>query len=186
MRKINIQSPPYKLSNEKYTERSQDVFSSVDGLLSFYSKKSFLRTPLLENITIKGFLKEDGEINIYLHEKDLINIPSDIRENFKFKYGLDSILFPGTLFFKGSLMEGFSYANLSQEISTFIVNGNIVSLKKVERATSIGKLKRIEDIIHLNSSFSIMSKNEELVKIKKYSKLNLEIDISIQFKRGAA
>jgi len=83
-------------------------------------------------------------------------------------------------------MEGFSYANLSQEISTFIVNGNIASLKKVERATSIGQLKRIEDTIHLNSSFSIISKNDEMVKIRKYSKLNLEIDISIQFKRGAA
>ena len=186
MRKINIQSPPRKSSNKEYKEKPQDVFSSVDGLLSFYSKKSFLRTPLLENITIKGFLKEEGEIIIYLHEKDLINIPSDIRENFKFKYGLDSILFPNTLFFKGSLMEGFSYANLSKEISTFIVNGNIASLKKVERATSIGKLKRIEDIVHLNSSFSIISKNDEMAKIRKYSKLNLEIDISIQFKRGAA
>lgn len=83
-------------------------------------------------------------------------------------------------------MEGFSYANLSQEISTFIVNGNIASLKKVERATSIGKLKLIEDIIHLNSCFSVISKHNEMAKTRKYSKLNLEIDISIQFKRGAA
>lgn len=174
-------------SRKKVSAKPQNLFSSIDGSLSFYYLKSFSRIPVLENVMVKGILKEDGTFIVYFNGKELINLPPEVRENLTYEYGLGSLLFPDTLFFKGSLMDGFSYSHLSEEISTYIVNGNIVPFNKAQRASSIGKLKKIEGVIHLNSSLIITPQNNEFTKPKKYSKLNLiGIDVSMQFKKGAA
>jgi hypothetical protein len=192
MKKISSQNSPLyhsrKISSrKKMGVRSQDLFPSIDGSLSFYYLKSFSKIPVLENIMVNGVLKEDGILIIYFNEKEFINVPSDIKENLKYEYGLSTVLFPDALFFEGSFMDGFSYDHLSEEISTYIVNGNIVPFNKAQRASSIGKLKKIEGVIHLNSSLIIRPQNNEFTKPKKYSKLNLiGIDISMQFKKGAA
>ena len=81
-------------------------------------------------------------------------------------------------------MDGFDFKDLSENISTYIVNGDMISFDKIKRASSIGKLKRMEDTIYSNSSMIILSENVELDAIQKYSKSNLGIDISMQFKRG--
>ena len=192
MKKISSQNAPLyqskkNSSREKWGVRSQNLFSSIDGSLSFYYIKSFSRLLVLENVMVKGILKENGIFIVYFNGKELINLPPEIRENLKYKYGLASLLFSDTLFFNGSLMDGFNYSHLSEEISTYIVNGNIVPFNKAQRTSSIGKLKKIEDVIHLNSSLTISPQNNELIKPKKHSKSNLiGIDISMQFKKGAA
>jgi len=192
MKKISSQNAPLyqskkNSSREKGGVRSQNLFSSIDGSLSFYYIKPFSRLLVLENVMVKGILKENGIFIVYFNGKELINLPPEIRENLKYKYGLASLLFSDTLFFKGSLMNGFNYGHLSEEISTYIVNGNIVPFNKAQRTSSIGKLKKIEDVIHLNSSLTISPQNNELIKPKKHSKSNLiGIDISMQFKKGAA
>jgi len=165
---------------------TQNLFSSVHGVLSFYSLKSFSRILLYENIIVKGVLKEDGAISIYLGGEDENSIPQirQINKNLKCKYGLGFIFFPDIFFFNGSLMDGFEFDSLSENISTFIVNGDMISFNKVRQASSIAKLKRMEDTIYLNSSITILSENVELDNIQKYSKSNLGIDISMQFKRG--
>jgi hypothetical protein len=174
-------------SRKKVSAKPQNLFPSIDGSLSFYYLKSFSRIPVLENVMVKGILKEDGTLIVYFNEKKLINLSPEVRENLKDEYGLGSLLFPDTLFFKGSLMDGFNYSHLSEEISTYIVNGNIVPFNKAQRASSIGKLKKIEGVIHLNSSLIITPQNNEFTKPKKHSKLNLiGIDVSMQFKKGAA
>ncbi len=192
MKKISSHnSPLYQSriisSREKVSDKPQNLFSSIDGSLSFYYLKSFSRIPVLENVMVKGILKEDGTFIVYFNGKEFINLAPEVRENLKYEYGLGSLLFPDTLFFKGSLMDGFNYGHLSEEISTHIVNGKIVPFNKAQRPSSIGKLKKIEGVIHLNSSLIITPQNNELTKFKKYSKSNLiGIDISMQFKKGAA
>ena len=187
MEKANYQTKILDVKRRMDTP-TQNLFSSVQGVLSLYSLNSFSRMSLYENITVKGVLKEDGAIHIYLGGEDEDFIPQihQINKTLQCKYGLGLIFFPDVLFFKGSLMDGFEFDNLSENISTFIVNGNMNSFNKVKRASSIGKLNRIEDIIYLNSSMTILSKNVELNTTQKYSKSNLGIDISMQFKRGIA
>ncbi len=168
-------------------EIRQDCFSSVNGDLSFYNLKSLSRTPMLENITISGVLREDGTVLIYFNEDEVMDMPVEIKENLNYTYGLGFMLFPDSLFFKGSIMDGFKYDHLSEEISTCIVNGNIIPFSNNQRASSIGKLKRIEDIIHLKSSLTITYRNNKLIKTKMPSKrLCLGIDISMQFKQAIA
>ena len=191
MKKVIINSSPQsKLkvisSKTKINRLPNDFFSSVNGFLSFYLLKSYSRTPISENISVNGALKEDGTFIIYFNEKEFINIPYEIKANLKCKYGLGSILFSNTLFFKGSLMDGFEYDHLSENTSTFIVNGDMVSFKKASRTSSIGKLKRINDIIYLNSNVTIKCKNEEFSKQQKYLNSKLGIDIFMEFKKGAA
>jgi len=191
MKKVIIyDSPESKLKiinpHEKTNKLPNKCFSSVNGFLSFYLLKSYSRTPILENISVNGALKEDGTFMIYFNEKEFINIPYEIKENLKCNYGLGSILFSNTLFFKGSLMDGFDYDHLSEKTSTFIVNGDMVSFKKASRTSSIGKLKRIDDIIYLNSNVTVKCKNEEFRKKRKYLNSNLGINISMEFKKGAA
>jgi len=191
MQKVTINdSPQNELKvippDTKINRLPNHFFLSVNGLLSFYLLKSYSRTPILENISVNGALKEDGTFMIYFNEKEFINIPCEIKENLKCKYGFRSILFSNTLFFKGSLMDGFDYDHLSENTSTFIVNGDMMSFKKAGRTSSIGKLKRINDIIYLNSNVTIKCKNEKLSERRKDLRSNLGIDISMEFKKGAA
>ncbi len=189
MNNINsLQTNPIEITqaNNKVDILTQKSFSSITGVLSFYTLKSFSKTPILENIMAKGVLKEDGNFIIYFNSKEFINVSPNIREDLKYKYRFSFVLFPDTLFFNGSLMDGFNYNHLSEDISTFIVNGDILPFNKANRASSIGKLKKIEDVIHLNSSLSITYINNSLIKHKKESKSSLiGVDISMQFKKGA-
>ena len=190
---MNVLNSPQKKpieilpENERITTESQDYFSSVNGFLSFYKLKSMSRTPIIENISAKGVLNGDGNFIIYFNSKEFINIPQKVRENLKCKYGFGFMLFPETLFFKGSIMDGFDYNHLSENISTYIVNGDVVPFNKAKRTSSIGKITKIEDIIHLDSSVSITYKNDGITELKKHSKSTLiGVDISMQFKKGAA
>jgi len=183
------QKDPIKLipENEKINAVTQDYFSSVNGFLSFYTLKSISRTPIIENILAKGVLKADGNFIIYFNSKEFINMPHDVKENLKCKYGFGFMLFPETLFFKGSIMDGFDYNHLSKNISTYIVNGDVVPFNKAKRTSSIGKITKIEDVIQLDSSISITYKNDGITELEKHSKSTLiGVDISMQFKKGAA
>jgi len=184
MKNVIINNSPQTRS--KINRLPNNFFSSVNGFLSFYLLKSYSRTPILENISVNGALREDGTFMIYFNEKEFINVPYEIKENLRYKYGLGTILFSNSLFFKGSLMDGFDYNYLSENISTFIINGDMVSFKKASRTSSIGKLKKINDVVYLDSNVTIKCKEEEFNKQRKYLKSNLGIDISMQFKKGAA
>lgn len=173
--------------NERSKSVHKDYFSSVNGFLSFYRQKSMSRIPILENIKAKGALNEDGNFIIYFNSQELINISSEIKEELKNKYGFEFVLYSNTLFFKGNIMDGFKYNHLSEEISTFIVNGNIVPFNRAKRTSSIGILKKIENVIHLNSSLNITYKEDGGTKFKKHLKSNvIGVDISMQFKNDVA
>lgn len=173
-------------SKEKLSAVNQSFFSSINGYLSFYNIKSISRISVLEKIIISGFLNEDGSVIIYFSGLEIIDILSGIKENLIHKSGLNLPLLPNTPFFKGSIMDGFNYNHLSEEISTYIVNGNVVPFSKTQRASSIGKLKRVEDIIHLNSSLRI-TYNNNLSENETHSKRqSLGINISMQFKQAVA
>ena len=160
-------------------------FPSINGFLSFYKIKPLSKTPILENIKIKGVLKDDGTFSISIKEEEFIQQLDEVTETFKCKYGLRFTLFPGTTFFKGSFMDGFEYNELSENISTYIINGDMVSFNKAKRFSSIGELKKVENTIHLNSSVIFKCTND--IKLQKRSKLNfIGIDISMQFKKNAA
>ncbi len=174
-------------SNIKINKLSDNYFSSINGVLSFYNLKPFSRIPILKNINITGYLKEDGKLAIYIIKDGADSEFYEVKESLQYNYGLGFTLFHNTLFFQGNFMDGFNFNHLSENISTYILNGNMASLSNTKRITSIGKLKRIEDILHLNSSLRISGMTKTFSYNKKRLKPNfLGIDITMQFKRRLA
>lgn len=159
------------------------------GLLSLYNQKSFTRSPNLSNIGVIGQLRKDGTFKIEVaedeNETNFYKAKRNLRDNCTFQFNL----FPDVNFFKGNTMDEFNYLELSENVSTFIFNGKILSFDRIKNVSFIGRLKKIGTTIYFDTSFSFLNntiKSKETNYGKVIEEYKVGIDLSFQLKLAIA
>lgn len=131
---------------------------SGNGNVSIYAKKNLSSRPIIQDILVSGSLKENGEFAITLNNQKFSFESSAARQGLRCGYGIGFSAFTNSDFFEGSFMDDINFETLNENISTDIVGGNLIALNRAKKVSFIGELKKIDDIIYLNSSF-ILAKN---------------------------
>ncbi len=157
------------------------------GVLSIYDRKTTSRKPIILEIPIVCSLSIDGGLLFSFLEKEFVFESFEARQNLRKEFGLEFSPFTGQVFFNGRLMDDFSYDELTDTISTFIAGGDLTSLGKARLVSFIGNMKMIDDLIHLNTNFSLSnneflnSKPEYLTKSGKSKLVEFEITSKLVF-----
>ena len=175
--KIVCHKPPAKTISYHY--------DSIDGSLSFYKLQSISRVPLLKNIKIAGRLQENGRFTITIDKEELTHEIEAMKTSVKCPYGFGFTVFPGTVFFTGSFMDGFSYNDLSENPTTYIVNGKMLSLNLAKQVSFIGQLTKVANRIYLNSTITFACPATETQTFQQRTRPYLiGIAISMSFERN--
>jgi len=132
-------------------------------------------------------LTHEGRLLMSFVGKDFFFESSEARQNLRNEFGLGFSPFTGPEFFNGSLMDDFSFDELSEAISTFIVGGDLISLGKAHKTGFIGNLQMIDDFIYLTSNFTLsnreflISKPEYRAHCGKFKLIEFEIVSKLMF-----
>lgn len=157
------------------------------GMLSIYDRKTTSRKPIMLEMPIACSLSVDGGLLFSFQEKDFIFESLEARQNLRKEFGLGFSPFTPQDFFNGRFMDDFAYDELTETISTFIIGGDLTSLGKARPASFIGNIKMIDDLIHLNTNFTLSnyeflnSKPEYLTKSGKSKLVEFEIASKLVF-----
>jgi len=136
---------------------TSSVYFSGKGHLSIYGKGFFSRKPIIIGIPIKSSLKHDGSFSMSLVGKDFFFESSEARKELRTRFGIGFGPFTGSDFFNGTVMDELDFEQLNESVSTYIVGGELISLKKAQKTSFIGNFKMIDDFIYMSSSFTLSS-----------------------------
>jgi hypothetical protein len=163
---------------------ASSVFFSGKGHLSIYGKGSFSRKPMIIGVPIKSSLKEDGSFSMSLVGKDFLFESSEARKELRNKFGIGFSSFTGSDFFNGTVMDELDFEKFNESVSTYIIGGELISLKKVRKTSFIGNFKMVDGFIYMASSFTLMSHGYSSTSLdcetNKKSFHSIEFEISSQ------
>lgn len=144
----------------------------------------------------KNYYTSDGEINFYaakLYSKHALKSEFDIqttlndyslkislfKKNPNRKEGVIHANFAPLIQFNGNLLE-FDFKNLSKNESTVILSGHLKILGIKKQKSFVGKIKRIDKTIYLNSNFILNIEEFNFDEVFKCIELNTTKRIRIE------